>query len=255
LISSKYFDKYNQKQPITLVKHFNKIKKTGANYNNFDFYFSNSAVYSSMIEGNIIDFDSYLKYSHSGMNNKGKSFNEIEDLKSAYSFAKDTSLSLGNFLKCHKIATRTVVKDNKYRGKVRDKEVYIFSNGKKIFTGASVAIVEQEMEKLFKDIEILISRELTINQVFYYASMIHLILVQIHPFADGNGRCSRLLEKWFLAKKLGQDAWFIQSERLYEKRILSYFKNVNLGNDYASIDYDYSIPFLLMLPMALRLNK
>jgi len=253
-IISKYFDKYNDKQPITLIKHFNKIKTIGSNSENFNFYFSNSAVYSSMIEGNIIDFDSYMKYSYSGMNNRGKSFNEIEDLKTAYSFAKEHKLNLNNFLKCHKLLSNTIIEDKNYRGIIRNKEVYVFANGKKIYTGASKETVKSEMVKLFNDIEILISRELSINQVFYFASMLHLILVQIHPFADGNGRCSRLIEKWFLAEKLGVNAWFIQSERLYQKRILSYYKNVNLGDNYNNIDYDYSIPFLLMLPMALRLS-
>lgn len=253
-IYPKYFDKYNDKQPITLIKHFNKVKAIGSNSENFNFYFSNSAVYSSMIEGNIIDFDSYMKYSSSGMNNTGKSFKKIEDLKKSYSFAKEHKLNLSNFLKCHKILSNTIVEDNKYKGVIRDKDVYVFSNGKKIFTGASKEIVKGEMSKLFDDIEILISRELTINQVFYFASMLHLILDQIHPFADGNGRCSRLIEKWFLSEKLGVNAWFIQSEKLYQKRIVSYYKNVHLGDNYTNINYDYSIPFLLMLPMALRLN-
>ena len=253
-IPSKYFDKYNEKQLITLIKHFNKIKKIGDDYENFNFYFSNSAVYSSMIEGNRIDFDSYMKYSYSGMNNTGKSFNEIEDLKKAYNFAKEHKLNLNNFLKCHEIMTKTIIEDRQYRGKVRNKDVYIFSNGKKIYTGAGKEIVYNEIFKLFADIEILISRDLTINQVFYFAAMLHLILAQIHPFADGNGRCSRLIEKWFLSEKLGYNAWFIQSEKLYQKRILSYYKNVHLGNNYNNIDYDYSIPFLLMLPMALRLK-
>ena len=39
LISSKYFDKYNEKQPITLIKHFNKIKSIGQSKDNFNFYF------------------------------------------------------------------------------------------------------------------------------------------------------------------------------------------------------------------------
>jgi Fic family protein len=254
LISSKYFDKYNEKQPITLIKHFNKIKSIGQSKDNFNFYFSNSAVYSSMIEGNRIDFDSYLKYSYSGMNNKGKSFKEIEDLKMAYYFAKEHKLNFTNFLKCHKLLSNTVVEDKKYKGSIRDKDVYVFANGKKIFEGASKEIVTSEMIIFFDDIEILISRELTINQVFYYASMLHLILVQIHPFADGNGRCSRLIEKWFLSEKLGLNAWFIQSERLYQKRIVSYYKNVHLGDNYNNVNYDYSTPFLLMLSMALRLN-
>lgn len=253
-IQSKYFDKYNSKQPITLIKHFNKVKTIDSSSENFNFYFSSSAVFSSRIEGNIIDFDSYMKYSYSGMNNTGKSFKEIEDLKKAYSFAKEHKLNLSNFLKCHKIMSNTIIEDNQYKGAIRNKDVYVFANGKKVYTGAGKEIVKEEMIKLFADIEILNKRELTINQVFYYASMLHLILVQIHPFADGNGRCSRLIEKWFLSEKLGVKAWFIQSEMLYQKRMVSYYKNVHLGDNYTNINYEYSIPFLLMLPMALRLN-
>ena len=130
-ITSKYFDKYIEKQPITLLKHFNKINSIGQTKDNFNFYFSNSAVYSSMIEGNIIDFDSYLKYSYSGMNNKGKSFKEIEDLKTAYSFAKVHKLNFTNFLKCHQLLSNTIVEDKKYKGSIRDKDVYVFANGKK----------------------------------------------------------------------------------------------------------------------------
>lgn len=254
IIPSKYFDEYNKKQPITLLKYFNKIKNINSNLQNFDFYISNSAVYSSMIEGNHIDLDSYFKYSYSGMNNNGKSYNEIKDLISSYEFAKENNLNLDNFLKCHKKLSKTIIEETKYRGGVRDKNVFVFSNGEKIFTGAGKDIVKKEMDLFFEDIDTLLNRELTINQVFYYASMLHLILVQIHPFADGNGRSARLLEKWFLAKKLGLKAWFIQSERIYQKRIVSYYKKVNIGNDYDKIRYDYSIPFLLMLPMALKLK-
>lgn len=253
-IISKYFDKYDDKQPITLQKHFDKIKKIDSNSQNFDFYFSNSAVYSSMIEGNIIDLDSFLKYSYSGMNNTGKSFKEIEDLKMAYNFAKSHRLTLNNLLKSHTIISETLIEDANYRGIIRNKDVYVFANGRKIFTGAGRDIVKDELIKLFSDIETLLKSELLINQIFYFASMLHLALVQIHPFADGNGRSARLAEKWFLAQKLGIKAWFIQSEKLYQKRKVSYYKNVHLGDSYNNINYDCSLPFLLMLPMALRLK-
>lgn len=253
-ISSTYLEKYSELQPITLVKHFNKIKKLNFNNENFQFYLSHSAVYSSMIEGNKIDFDSYLSYSSSGMNNKGKSFKEIEDLKKAYSFAKDNKLNLKNLLIAHKYLTKTIIEDKKYQGKIRDKNVFVYADAVKIYTGPSKETVNAEMDKFFTDIAVLLKRELTITQVFYYAAMLHLILVQIHPFADGNGRCSRLIEKWFLAQKLGDNAWFIQSEKLYQQRLKSYYKNVHLGDDYLTIDYKFSMPFLLMLPMALRLK-
>ena len=56
---------------------------------------------------------------------------------------------------------------------------------------------------------------LSIQEVFYYATFIHLVFVKIHPWDDGNGRSARLLEKWFLAQKLGEKAWFLQSEKMY----------------------------------------
>ena len=104
------------------------------------------------------------------------------------------------------------------------------------------------------DIDVLVNADLSYDEVFYYASMIHLVCVSIHPFADGNGRTSRLLEKWFLAQKLGQVAWAIQSEKLYFKRKKSYYENLHFRDNYNSIDYTRCIPFLCMLPMALNMK-
>ena len=255
LIKSTYLDFYKKKQPITLVKHFNNLKELTFNKETFGYSASMASVFSSMIEGNIIDFDTYLKYSASGMNTKSKSFKEIEDLIKAYEFANKSKLTISNFLKAHSILSKTLISEAKYCGKIRDKAVYIFGGGVKVYTGASPAIVQEETSKLFNDIEILLTREMSIAEIFYFASMIHLVLAKIHPFADGNGRSARLLEKWFLAQKLGVKAWFIQSERLYQTRIKSYYKNIDIGVDYTTNNYDLSIPFLLMLPMALTMKK
>jgi hypothetical protein len=101
ILKPKYFNDYHALQPITLLKHFNKIKVLQQTTENFEFYASGSAVFSSMIEGNKIDFDTYLKFKHSGMNNKGKSFNEIEDLIKAYHFAKNHQVSYTNLMVVH----------------------------------------------------------------------------------------------------------------------------------------------------------
>lgn len=255
LIKSDYIDFYKKKQPITLVKHFNKVKELPFNNDTFNYSLSMASVFSSMIEGNNIDFDSYLKYSTSGMNTKSKSFKEIEDLINAYQFANKSELNLSNFLKAHSILSKTLISESKYRGKIRDKAVYIFGSGVKVYTGAAPEIVSNEMNSLFSDIDILLKRELSISEVFYFASMIHLLTAKIHPFADGNGRSARLIEKWFLAQKLGTKAWFIPSEKMYQKRLKSYYKNIDIGSDYKTNDFDLCIPFLLMLPMALTMKK
>jgi len=107
---------------------------------------------------------------------------------------------------------------------------------------------------LIADINVLTEQDLNHNEVFYFAAQIHLRVAQIHPFADGNGRMARLLEKWFLSQMLGDVAWYIQSERNYQRRLTAYYKNIHLGDRYETVRDDRSLPFLLMLPWSLRLK-
>ncbi len=74
------------------------------------------------------------------------------------------------------------------------------------YVAASPEIVNQELDKLFHDVELLIANDLDAFEVFYYASLIHLVFVKIHPFQDGNGRTARLIEKWFFIEKIWQKA-------------------------------------------------
>jgi Fic family protein len=252
IISSEYFTFYNKKQKITLQKHFRKLKeKSTSGMDGFNFSFVSSSVYSSMIEGSGIDIDTYFRYRDLKVRNK--SFKEIQDLIEAYKFAKSNKLTLSNVMKAHSILSKTLLINNpEYVGKIRNKMVTVRKDGVIIYTACPTLQVKSELNKLFSDITVLIKADLTISEVFYYASMIHLRFVQIHPFGDGNGRVTRLIEKWFLAEKLGSRAWFIQSEKMYQKRILFYYKNIDLGESYDKLNYDLSIPFLIMLPISLR---
>ena len=251
LIISDYLEDYKYKQPISILKHFNKIKESVLNAESFSYYIAKSSVYSSMIEGNPIDFDSYLKYSTSDLNTKSKSFKEIQDLIKAYDFSSKNSITKKNILLAHKILSKSLLEEQKYRGNIRDKDVFIYGGGIKIYEGAKKEIVDQEMKILYKDLKIIIARELTMNEIFYYAAMIHIVFVKIHPFADGNGRMARLLEKWFLSQQLGKKAWFIQSEKLYQNRLKFYYGKMSMGPKYDSTNYDLCVPFLLLLPMSL----
>lgn len=74
------------------------------------------------------------------------------------------------------------------------------------------------------------------------------MFVKIHPFNDGNGRTARLIEKWFLAEKLGDKSWFLQSEKMYYDQHDTYYQNIRLlGIEYPDLDYNRALPFLKML--------
>jgi len=244
------FEEYKKQLSIDIESVFTSIKKKSQTVEDFKFYLANSAVYSSNIEGNTVSFDTYLKASEFNLHLKTKEIKEIEDLIAAYQYAREHELTLENILKAHEILTTSILV-KKERGKIRKVKVGVRSEGRLIYLAIEPEFVKQELVKLFADISILLNTKLNTTEVFYYAALLHLIFVNIHPFVDGNGRATRLIEKWFLAKKLGDNSWFITSEKNYWDNRPTYYKNLQLGVNYYEIKYELSIPFLSMLPNSL----
>jgi len=244
------FYEYKNQLNIDIESAFASIKEKPQTVEDFKFYLANSAVHSSNIEGNTISFDTYLKASEFNLHLKTKEIKEIEDLIAAYQYARENELSLEDILKAHEILTTSILV-KKERGKIRKVKVGVRSDGRLIYLAVEPEFVKQELVKLFGDISILLKTKLTTTEVFYYAALIHLVFVNIHPFVDGNGRATRLIEKWFLAKKLGDNSWFITSEKNYWDNRPTYYKNLQLGVNYYEVKYEMSIPFLSMLPNSL----
>lgn len=254
LLKSDFLTEYKKQLNINIEAAFKKLSAKPQSIDDFKFYLANSAVHSSNIEGNTVDFDTYLKASEHHLHLKTKEIKEIEELIKAYQFAKENELTLKNILKAHEIVTTSIL-IKKERGKIRKAKVGVRSEGRLIYLAIEPEFVKKELEKLFEDIAVLLSSKLTIEEVFYYAAYIHLVFVNIHPFIDGNGRATRLLEKWFLAQKLGETAWFITSEKNYWDNRPAYYKNLQIGVNYYEIKYEKSIPFLLMLANTLKKHR
>jgi Fic family protein len=244
------FHEYEKQLKIDIESAFASIEKKSQTVEDFKFYLANSAVHSSNIEGNTVSFDTYLKATEFNLHLKTKEIKEIEDLIAAYQFARENDLTFENLLKAHEILTTSILV-KKERGKIRKVKVGVRSDGQLIYLAVEPEYVKQELIKLFDDISILLKTQLTTTEVFYYAALLHLVFVNIHPFVDGNGRATRLIEKWFLAKKLGDNCWFITSEKNYWDNRTAYYKNLQLGVNYYEVKYEMSIPFLSMLPNAL----
>ena len=133
--------------------------------------------------------------------------------------------------------------------------MYVTSpDGKIEYVAASPYEVPLQMATFYGDLEHLLAASLTYEEVFFYAAFLHLHFVKIHPWNDGNGRCARLIEKWFIAEKLGAKAWYLQSEKYYYLNHQNYYQNLRrLGLEYEELDYQQALPFLVMLPQSLLL--
>jgi len=251
IIEKKYLDTYKKlfgNEISKLIEDFDFSENRGG----FEYLTKSSAVYSSNIEGNSIDLNSYMNYEMNKDKFKvGKEIEEIEDLIEAYGFAQNNKLNEKNLLNCHKIFSDTLLIRSK-RGKYRIEQVGVFRKSGLAYMAVEPEFVEKEMKTFFQDINELISSDLDEIEVFYYASLIHLRFAHIHPFRDGNGRAARLIEKWFVAEKLGRDFWKMPSEEFYKKNQAKYYETINLGVNFYELNYDKCIEFLKMLPNCLK---
>lgn len=211
-----------------------------------------SAVYSANIEGNTIDLNSFMNYKLSQeIARPTKELEEIENLIVAYQFAQENELNEENLLEAHRLFSTTLLIESK-RGKYRAEKVGVFDARGLVYLAIEPEFVVERMKEFFQNVEMLLQKEMPLEKTFYFASLIHLVFAHIHPFADGNGRAARLLEKWFLAQKLGENYWKIPSEKYYKEHQGKYYENINLGVNYYEVDYAKCIPFLMMLPSSLK---
>ena len=247
----KYLASYKKSignQISKLIENFDFSENRGE----FEYLTKSSAVYSSNIEGNIIDLNSFTNYEmYKEKFKSGKEFEVSEDFIEAYRFAQANELNEKNLLYCHKIFSDTLLIKSK-RGKYRIEQVGVFGKTGLAYMAVEPEFVKSEMSLFFQDINELLSSELNETEVFYFASLIHLRFAHIHPFRDGNGRAARLIEKWFIAEKSGHKFWKIPSEEYYKNNLAKYYETINLGVNFYELNYDNCIGFLKMLPNCLK---
>lgn len=252
LLSTELLSTYREQLPVGLQEAFEALQDAEISTDTFSFYTSVASVYSSKIEGEDIELDSYIKHKAMGVEFKPDYTRKIDDLYNAYIFAKQHSLTPQHISQVHSLLASNFVEESKL-GTFRTHNMYVATEDGRIeYVAAAPYEVEREMGKLYHDIALLLQSDLSFEDVFYYAAFIHLVFVKIHPWNDGNGRSARLIEKWFIAQKLGEKAWFLESEKMYYQHHQTYYHNLRmLGLEYLDLDYSKALPFLSMLPQAL----
>lgn len=234
---------------------FRKLKDNPLSADTFNFYVSVSAVFSSKIEGENVDMDSYLKHRLKQVRYQPDYTKKTDDLYAAYQLAQSHPLTEKNLLAAHKLIGRHLLPPGS-RGVYRTGPMLVLTDDGRIeYVAAEPQSVKPAMKVWWREVASLLKADLTYAETFFYASLLHLVFLKIHPLADGNGRTARLVEKWFLAGKLGEKAWFLQSEKYYYQKNAAYYKNIRaLGLEYDTLDYRKALPFLLMLPQALKMK-
>ncbi len=238
-----------------LKEKFEELKDAQISTDTFSFYTSVASVFSSKIEGEEIELDSYIKHKAMGIAFQPDYTKKIDDLYSAYIFAKTNKLTAQNISQAHILLGKNIVETSK-QGKFRTQHMYVATDDGRIeYIATSPFELKDEMNKFYNDVKILLNQNLSHEEVFYYAAYIHLVFVKVHPWNDGNGRSGRLIEKWFIAQKLGNKAWFLQSEKNYYRHHALYYTNLRkLGLEYEQLNYAQALPFLLMLPKTFELQ-
>ena len=251
-----YFTQFKDIVKESPLDTINKLEIIEIPVDYFQFYNSVSSVYSSKIEGENIDFDSFYKYKFLKVKYKPDYTKKADDLFSAYEFIYKNKLSLKNVLKTHSIISSNLLPKSQ-QGFIRTNPMFVINSEDKIeYVAADSRIVKQELDRLFHDISQLQDTKLDAFEILYFASYIHLVFVKIHPFQDGNGRTARLIEKWFLIDKLGDIATSIQLEKNYYTKLHDYYDNIKkLGVEYEKLNYDNCLDFLLMTVKGLKEQK
>jgi len=253
IIKSDLFVEYEKAIAKNLQQNFDALKDAELSTPGFSFYTSVASVFSSKIEGENIELDSYIKHKRDGIPFQPDYTKKTDDLYNAYLFAQQNPLNERTIKKAHQLSGKHIVASS-WQGKYRIQNMYVATDEGKIeYVAAAAALVPIEMGKFMEDLKTLLEATMSIEEVFFYAALLHLVFVKIHPWNDGNGRTARLVEKWFLAEKLGEKAWFIQSEKMYYQHRQEYYNNLRLlGLEYEFLNYSKALPFLLMLPNSLK---
>ena len=256
IIPTDLLKQYKSEFEATTLANFENLRDSDLSIENFSFYTSVSVVFSSRIEGEDIELDSFIKHKRYGIKYQPDYTRKIDDLYDAYQLAQRSLLSSKTVQDVHASLTKHILQKSG-QGKFRTGNMFVLTKDGGIeYVAAVPEKVKTEMTRFYKDIETLINNELNFDEVLFFASMIHLVFVKIHPFEDGNGRTARLIEKWFVAQKLGNKAWFIQTEKNYYDQHQTYYNNIRkLGLEYDELNYSEGLSFLKMLPEAINIPQ
>ncbi|MBW4889717.1 hypothetical protein KXQ82_08315 [Mucilaginibacter sp. HMF5004] len=153
---------YRQQVNNGLQQKFDALHDAEISTDTFSFYTSVSSVFSSKIEGEEIELDSYIKHKKFGIEFLPDYTRKIDDLYNAYTFAKSNTLNQANIEYAHKLLSKHIVAKHQ-QGKMRVHNMYVSTaDGRIEYVAATPYQVPVEMEKFYADVALLLSTPMDI---------------------------------------------------------------------------------------------
>ena len=247
LLTDELLEAFRSELSDQLIYSINEAGDAEIEVDYFDFYNAVSSVFSSKIEGENIELDSFFKHKFLKIEFNPDYTLRADDLFAAYELLKTEELTFNSFLEAHARLTQNLLSKSQ-QGLLRNSPMVVMNaEGRIEYVATEPSLVKREIDKLFHDIEILLSLDLDEYEVLYYSSQIHFWFVKIHPFYDGNGRAGRLLEKWFLVAHFKEKGFALQTEKSYYQNLQTYYTNLRkTGFEYEDTNFSQALDFILM---------
>ena len=167
ILGNDLLSEYLEKVPKDLNHAFEALKDAEISTDSFSFYTSVSSVYSSKIEGEAIELDSYIKHKKFGIEFSPDYTRKIDDLYDAYSFAKVNELNKETIAQAHSLLSKNILTKNR-QGKYRTQNMYVSTpDGRIEYVAASPFELEAEMENFYTDLTLLLKTEMSIEEAFF----------------------------------------------------------------------------------------
>ena len=173
IIPTNLLQQYVATFDLSIKQDFENLNDSELSIDTFSFYTSVSAVFSSKIEGETIELDSYIKHKRFDIAYLPDYTRKIDDLYDAYLLAQKNELNPKNIELVHSQLTKHILKKSK-QGKVRASNMFVITNDGKIeYVAATPDKVESEMQRFYTDLEVLVKAHLSFEETLFYASMLH----------------------------------------------------------------------------------
>ena len=198
-----------------------------------EWFFTELTYNSNAIEGTSLSLRETSLIINEGIMPKNVSLREVNEAKNhkealEFLLKYDGEVNENFILKIHSTILKNI--DNNNAGKYRKVPVFIVGSDVKFPNHSEVPRLIKELIKWYK----LNKKSM---HPFELASLFSMKFVSIHPFIDGNGRCSRLLMNYILKKNSYPEI------NIYVKDRNNYLKAVRKANDE---NYSMIVDFLFL---------